>query len=67
MVELPPNMLGNVNPLKGDRHMRGLFKLEGYGSAVSVCLLSLLSTPALAYFDTGNQVYERCIGPRQYI
>lgn len=36
--------------------MRGLFKLEGYGLAVSVCLLSLLSTPALAYFDTGNQV-----------
>ena len=42
--------------------MRTFLKLGG-GLAVSLCVLSLASTPAAAYFDTGNEVYERCIAP----
>jgi len=29
--------------------------------AVSGCLYLFVATPAAAYFDTGNDVYERCI------
>ena len=42
--------------------MRAFFKL-GSGLVVGVCLFPLVSTPAAAYFDTGNQVHERCIAP----
>jgi len=42
--------------------MRKFFKLAG-GVPVSVCLFSFVSTPATAYFDTGNEIYERCIAP----
>ena len=42
--------------------MRTLFRLGG-GLAVSACLFSFASTPVAAYFDTGNEVYERCIAP----
>jgi hypothetical protein len=42
--------------------MRTFFKLGG-GLAVSVCLFSFASSPAAAYFDTGNEVYERCTAP----
>src|ERR1700752_5194208 len=50
------------HPFKGDRDMRAFLKLGG-GLAVSVCLFSFASSPAAAYFDTGNEVYERCIAP----
>ena len=40
--------------------MRNFFNLGG-GLAVSGCLFLFVSTPAAAYFDTGNEVYERCI------
>jgi Rap1a immunity proteins len=40
--------------------VRAFFKLGGC-FAVGVCLFPPGSTPAAAYFDTGNQVYERCI------
>ena len=43
--------------------MQTFFKLGNGGLAVSVCLFSFVSTPAAAYFDTGNKVYERCIAP----
>lgn len=43
--------------------MRNLFRPGECGLVLSVCLFSLVSAPALAYFDTGNQVYERCIAP----
>lgn len=43
--------------------MRNLFRPGECGLVLSVCLFSLVSIPALAYFDTGNQVYERCIAP----
>ena len=43
--------------------MQTLFKLGNGGLAVSVCLFSFVSTPAAAYFDTGNEVYDRCIAP----
>ena len=42
--------------------MRNLFKLGG-GLAVSGCLLLVEATPAAAYFDMGNEIYERCIAP----
>jgi hypothetical protein len=42
--------------------MRSFFK-PGGGLAVSACLFSFVSTPAAAYFDTGNEIYERCIAP----
>ena len=42
--------------------MRTFFKL-GSGLAVGGCSFLLVSTPAAAYFDTGNEVYERCIAP----
>jgi Rap1a immunity proteins len=42
--------------------MRTFFKLGG-DFAVGVCLVSSVSMPAATYFDTGNQVYERCIAP----
>jgi len=42
--------------------MRIFFK-PGGGLALSVCLFSFVSTPAAAYFDTANEVYERCIAP----
>jgi hypothetical protein len=47
---------------KGGRAMRIFVELGGTGLAASVCLF-FASTPAAAYFDTGNQVYERCIAP----
>jgi hypothetical protein len=50
------------HPFKGGRDMRTFFKLSG-GFAVWLCLSPSVSTPAAAYFDTGNQVYERCIAP----
>jgi hypothetical protein len=39
------------------------FLKPGVGLALSACLLSFESTPAAAYFDTGNEIYERCIAP----
>jgi hypothetical protein len=42
--------------------MQAFLKLSG-GLAVSVCLFSFASSSARAYFDTGNEVYERCIAP----
>ena len=42
--------------------MRIFFK-PGGGLALSVCLFSFVSTPAAAYFDTANEIYERCIAP----
>jgi hypothetical protein len=47
---------------KGGPDMRRFFE-PGVGLAVSGCLLLFASTPAAAYFDTGNEVYERCIAP----
>jgi len=49
---------------KGGRDLRAFFKLGG-GFAVSVGLSSFVSTPAVAYFDTGNELYERCIAPEK--
>ena len=42
--------------------MRTLLKLGG-GLAVGGCLFLLVSTSAAAYFDAGNEVYEKCIAP----
>jgi hypothetical protein len=42
--------------------MRTFPKLGG-GFAVSACMFSFVSTQAAAYFDTGNEIYERCIAP----
>jgi hypothetical protein len=42
--------------------LRSFFKL-GSGLAVGGCLFLFVSTSAAAYFDTGNEVYERCIAP----
>jgi len=39
------------------------FFKPGSSLAVSGCLFLFASTPAAAYFDTGNEVYERCIAP----
>ncbi len=33
------------------------------GLALSALLASLVSAPAPAYFDRGNEIYERCIAP----
>jgi Ssp1 endopeptidase immunity protein Rap1a len=49
-----------IEPMTHDPHLNGL---AGGGLAIGLCLLALVSTPAAAYFDTGNQVYERCIAP----
>jgi Rap1a immunity proteins len=51
------------DPSKGGRDMRSFFELGGTGLAVGVSLFSFASTPAAAYFDTGNEVDERCIAP----
>ena len=42
--------------------MRTFFKLGG-GLAVGGCLFLFVSTSAAAYFDAGNEVYEKCIAP----
>jgi len=42
--------------------LRTLLKLGG-GLAVGGCLFLLVSTSAAAYFDAGNEVYEKCIAP----
>jgi hypothetical protein len=49
------------HPLNGGRVLRTFFKMGGGALAVSGCLFLFASTPAAAYFDTGNEVYERCI------
>jgi hypothetical protein len=49
--------------LEGDLDLRTPFKLLRSGLAVSGCLLLFVSTPVAAYFDTGNEIYERCIAP----
>ena len=54
--------LRGEHPLKGGRDMRTFFKLGG-GLPICVCLFSFFSTPAAAYFDTGNEIYERCNAP----
>jgi hypothetical protein len=51
-----------THPLNGGRALRTFFKTGG-ALAVSVCLFLFVATPAAAYFDTGNEVYERCIAP----
>ena len=42
--------------------MRTFFKLGG-GLVVGGCLFLFGSTSAAAYFDAGNEVYEKCIAP----
>jgi Rap1a immunity proteins len=41
--------------------MRTFF--QGGGLALSAFLFVFVSTPAPAYFDRGNEIYERCIAP----
>lgn len=40
--------------------MNALFKVFS-GMAIGLCLFSLVSIRAAGYFDTGNDLYERCI------
>ena len=42
--------------------MRTFFKWGG-GLAVGGCLFLFVSTSAAAYFDAGNEIYEKCIAP----
>ncbi len=42
--------------------MQAFFK-AGVGMGLSLCLFASGATPAMAYFDTVNQIYERCIAP----
>ena len=59
-----PSVGPNANHLfKGGPNLQTLFKLGGGSLAVSGCLFLFVSTPAAAYFDTGNEVYETCIAP----
>ena len=42
--------------------MRTFFKWGG-GLAVGGCLFLFVFTSAAAYFDAGNEIYEKCIAP----
>jgi hypothetical protein len=53
---------GGEPSFKGGRDLRTIFKL-GEALAVGGCFFFFVSAPAAAYFDTGNEVYERCIAP----
>jgi hypothetical protein len=46
---------------KGGGDLRTFFKLDVRALALSGCLFFFVSTPASAYFDTGNEIYEKCI------
>jgi hypothetical protein len=49
--------------LNGGRVLRTFFKMGGGALVASGCLFLFASTPAAAYFDTGNEIYERCTAP----
>src|ERR1700748_344351 len=60
-ASVSPDPKANLS-FKGGREMRTFFKL-GRGLAVRVCLFSFALSSAAAYFDAGNEIYERCIAP----